>query len=95
VSCIPSLRGAEHYSGGPHYLPRLSSIRLHFPALSRHCEGLDFLRTLPAECNMVPLAVRAFFLCVAAYCSLFGCALDHVAPVLVRSLWSGAVAALR
>ena len=95
VSCIPSLPGAERYSVSPRYLPCLSSIPLHFPALSPHCDGLDFLRTLSAECNMIPLAVQAFFLCMAAYCSLFQCAPDHIAPVLARSGWSGAVAALR
>jgi len=44
---------------------------------------------------MITFAVRAFFLCMAAYCPLFRCAPDHVAPVLARSVWSGAVAALR
>jgi len=44
---------------------------------------------------MIPLAVGACFFCMAAYCSLFQCAPDHVAPVLARSVWSGAVAALQ
>jgi hypothetical protein len=32
---------------------------------------------------------------MAAYCPLFRCAPDHVAPVLACLVWSGTVAALR
>jgi len=60
VCYIPRLPGAERYSVGPRYLPRLSSTRLHFPALSRNCDWLEFLRTLSAEYNIITFAVQAF-----------------------------------
>jgi len=43
---------------------------------------------------MIPLADQLFFMWVAAYFSVCSCAADHVAPVLARSVWSGAVAEL-
>jgi hypothetical protein len=42
---------------------------------------------------MNPLAVRAYFMSVAAYCSLFECPPDHVAHVLAQSVRSGTLAA--
>jgi len=54
-----------------------------------------FFEHFPAECNLIPLAVRSPFMCEASYCPLFDCEPDHIAPVFAQLVWSGAVPALR
>jgi len=43
---------------------------------------------------MIPLAVQAFYLRVAAYCPLIRSAPNHIPAVLARSVWSSAVSAI-
>jgi hypothetical protein len=93
VSCIPNLHGTVHYSVGHCFLPCNSSIRLNSPALSHQCDGLNFLHTLPIECNIFPLAVVAFPLGGATYCPLIQCAPNLIAPGHGWSVWSSKVAA--
>jgi len=63
--CFAPLSGLEHCSVTASYPHPLSSIQLQSPALPHHSDGLGFPPTLDAECNMIPLAVRALLLQVA------------------------------